>query len=206
MQNEYVEVIDTFVNLAFRYGPFFFSIWFFYAIAKWAYGNYAKVSAQSQRQSSDWERRQHWYFFIAVSLFAAALVFVSVSWWVIHQPKRYVFAGEIRYFSPSDIVASHDLYIQERTIDKSNMKVKVVSFVAVRSNPFSEGDTFDIHIVKNAGYLVGAGVKKAIADRLTLLLTYSDETHAVYMLRYNEEKDEFMLVPKNQSDNAQNES
>ena len=162
-------VAETLVSSAFQYGPFFFSIWFLYAFARWSYRNYHSVIDNTR--VSENERAKHWTFFIGSTIFGCLLVVVSTTWWIVNKPNTYVFDGEISGFSGSDRVSSPQVYIKEALDPSGEM---YIYFAAIDNQPFEKGQIFRI-LVK---HLESENATKARAK--PLLMEYDGHSHGKF--------------------------
>jgi hypothetical protein len=160
-------VVEALVNSAFQYGPFFFSIWFLYAFARWSYRNYHSILDNPRVDEK--ERAKHWIFFIGSTIFGCVLVVVSTVWWILNKPNTYVFDGEISGFAESDRVSSPQVYIREALDPSGEM---YIYFAAIRDQPFEKRQIFRI-LVKHSG-------DEGPAKPRPLLIEYDGHTHGQF--------------------------
>jgi hypothetical protein len=174
MTNNWAAVVDTLVSSAFQYGPFFFSIWFLYAFARWSYRNYRSIL--DNRRVDAKEREKHWTYFIGSTVFGCILVTISTAWWIFNKPNTYVFDGEISGFAESDRVSSPDVYIKE-WLDRNTGQMQIY-FVAIGSEPFGKGQNFPI-LVSHSGNDVSTPRRKSLSieydGRAHTRLTFSGD-------------------------------
>jgi hypothetical protein len=141
MRSEWVDLLRDLVEAAQQYGPFFFSIWFLYAFAKWSYKNYAAIATLEGR--TDQERQNHWLYFVSSTIFGCVLVVVCTVWWIMNRPQMYIFTGEIDNVDTDSSISSPEVYVREWIGEDSE---KEIYFVAISPQPFEKGQKFRLHI------------------------------------------------------------
>jgi hypothetical protein len=96
------------------------------------------------------ELKNHWRYFVAVTVFGCMLVVVSSYWWLgVHsRPATYVFQGEIMGIDKDDKLSSSELYIRAISYDDSDEKI--ISFVAVELQPFESNRVFIINMTRHS--------------------------------------------------------
>jgi hypothetical protein len=164
-------VVEALVNSAFQYGPFFFSIWFLYAFARWSYRNYQSVL--NNRRIDLKERAQHWTYFVGSTIFGCLLVVVSTAWWIVNKPNTYVFDGQISGFAETDSISSPDpeVYIRELRDRTGEMEIY---FVTIGNEPFGKGQNFRIFVKHSADQ--GLGIRRSNP----LLIEYDGHSHGKF--------------------------
>src|SRR5689334_18487454 len=96
--------ISQLVELAFQYGPFFFSIWFLIGVSRWAFKKYHAATPEEAPTLRK----------IFVTSFSVGVILVgaSVFWWFLYRPSTYIYQGKIDKLETYDNLESNDLYFK----------------------------------------------------------------------------------------------
>ncbi len=173
------------VQLAVRYGPFFFSILFLAVVVRWAHKTYHQVTTRQNPPASKQEIETYQWTFIVSSLIGVALVFVSVAWWLKHPPGIYVFRAQIlnlkSYESLDSGASGPDTYfrpVPRSVFPGDETPLRNMRFIAVQLDaPFKPGQMIPVDFCKGQG------------KRVTFQIEYTDaDSEPSFVVEWNEEK------------------
>jgi hypothetical protein len=134
--------IELLLKFAYQYGPFFFAVWIYGFIVRWAYKIY--------NGATDPEKRKTYRInFVATNAFGIILVILSIIWWWRHQPT-YVFTGQISELKEYESIWSDRLYFKEVRWKKipDIPQMRDEDFVIIQEKPFADTDEFKIQFSK----------------------------------------------------------
>ena len=139
--------IDSLLLLAYKYGPFFFAVWFNGFITQRASRIYNNATTPGHIKTYKWH-------FIATTTFGALLVVAAITWWMKNPTNVYVFEGEIKSLNEYEKVTSDSLFFKPNLLEKLDEEapqIRHMGFVALKNRPFKENDQFDIYFRKGSG-------------------------------------------------------
>jgi hypothetical protein len=142
-------------ELAFQYGPFFFSLLFLVSISRWAFRNYDAACKRTNPAAGTEEISTLKNTYIASFLVGTLLVLVSMVWWFAYRPQKFLFEGEIDSLDEYDNLQSDSERIFFRSAyQKAPFFEPILSqtahFVIVGDKPFSQGEGYDFNLYKGS--------------------------------------------------------
>lgn len=169
-------------ELAFQYGPFFFSLLFLVSISRWAFRNYNAACRRTNPAPDAKEISTLKNTYVASFLVGTVLVLASVVWWFLYRPQRFIFEGEIDSLEQYDILLSGSEKIFFRSTYQQAPFYRRLSqtayFVIVGDKPFSPGDGYDFDLYKGT-----ISEAKITQDRNRLHVDYDpDDPSPTYTL------------------------
>ncbi len=175
------ESLSQWVELAFQYGPFFFSILFLIFISRSARQSYNRVSVRRDPPPTEKEMAVHRWVFITSFAVGILLVAASVVWWFGYKPSVYVFRGTIKNLREYEKLDSDgSIYFRSelrRIFAGDETQLRNEHFVAIQETPFRRGQTIQIDF--------GKGQEK----RNTFEIAYSpEEVEAAFVIEWNDKE------------------
>lgn len=180
-------------ELAYQYGPFFFSLLFLVGISRWAYRNYNAACKRTNPPASEKEISGLRSTYLASFFVGTVLVLASVVWWFLFRPQRYYFGGEIKSLEQYDNLQSDSEGIFFRSHYESapfyQQLPQTAYFLIVDDKPFSAGEGFDLDLYK------GTFTKEKITqDRNMLHIEYDPKDPSpIYELDCCDDKGHYTL-------------
>lgn len=137
--------MESLLQLAMRFGPFFFSLYLFQKVWRWSSQEYKKsLDHQPPLDQADIRMQR----IVWVASFTAGLVLVGISvwWWVVFYNQRtYFFVGHIRNLHDYEKLDSDDLYFHAKLkYYMAGGLLRNEDFLFVQSKPFAAGQQFDL--------------------------------------------------------------
>ncbi len=179
--------ISGLVQLAYQYGPFFFSVLFVVFVTGWAHKRFREVSDRTP-PAAPADLATYRIEFVVSWAIGIALVAASVAWWFAHPPGVYVFRGVVRNLKAYETLdpAIPDVYFRSvlrPVFAGDETQFRNERFIALQLNkPFKRGQTIPVDFVK--------GKEK----RLTLEIEYSgDEEEPAYVIAWDEKSQKNVL-------------
>src|SRR6266436_6217920 len=178
--------LQQLAELAYKFGPFFFSILFVMFLTRWSYKNYS--AAVSQNPPIDpTDKKINRTMFVTYLFVGVALVALSVTWWWFFKPGVYLFIGKIKDLQPQDEIAADIYYLKCQyrgplSAEDSIGQLRDEEFIIVGTHPFKKGQSFALEFSKNH------------QRRQKLWIIYEGDTdEPVFELQYDETNNRFFL-------------
>jgi hypothetical protein len=136
--------MDTLANLAYQFGPFFFTVLFTLVITRSARKWYSEVDVRRNPE----EKSAYRVYFHASWAFGMILCLISVAWWIRSQwEDHHVFAGAIVALNSNQTLSyvSNDQWFWSRLwahTDSPMDTLKDYWFVVVSNHPVHRGEKF----------------------------------------------------------------
>jgi len=142
----------VFTQLAFQYGPFFFSLLYLYSLSRWAWTKYHQalsVPVENPHRSS--AVQVGCYVFVASFVVGILLTLAACVWWWRYRPTKFVFAGRIVGLHSYEEVSFPDMYTKHE--DRPAMvyqpdQLHNQRFMLVQDKPFRNGQIFEVDFGK----------------------------------------------------------
>ena len=180
-------------ELAYQYGPFFFSLLFLVSISRWSYRNYNAACKRTNPPASEKEISALKNTYLTSFFVGTVLVLASVIWWFLFRPQRYYFGGEIKSLEQYDNLQSDSESIFFRshyeTAPYYQQFSQTAYFLIVGDKPFSPGDGFDLDLYKGT-----FNKEKITQDRNILHVEYDPKDPSpIYELDCCDKKGQYTL-------------
>ena len=181
-------MLDKTLELAVRYGPFFFSLYFLQRVTRWAYTNYQKALEHSPTLPAKDIATQR-YVWVGSFIFGVVLVSITVWWWLVYRPITYSFVGHIKNLQQYEELVSDDLYFRPHflpTLPGDQSLLRNVDFLATQAAPFQKGQAFEVDYSKQGG------------PRTVLTFTYDPaDAEPRFEIQYDEQSQKTVLKSVN---------
>jgi hypothetical protein len=141
-------------ELAFQYGPFFFSLLFMIYLVGSRAKAYTRAASRQPPASKDELSTLKWLLNLSFAV-GVVLVAVSVAWWLWYRPALYAFQGKLHNLRSYQHVASPgQVYFKPVYGDPAvspDDQIRDEVFVATKRTPFRKGDSIHIEVWKGSG-------------------------------------------------------
>jgi hypothetical protein len=137
------KTLTALAELGKEYGPFFFSIFIFLIVCRWAY--------KQQRAASAENRPTVRHLTYASFVFGCLLVVAGVWWWFYDQMRDHVFRGEIQSLHAYEQVGQDDWYFHtelKKKLTEDEEDLRNEYFVIIKTGEFKDGETYNIDFAK----------------------------------------------------------
>lgn len=178
LQND-VETLRGLTQLAVRFGPFLFAVFYGILAPIWAWRNYALQTDPKKATTA-----RH-YFWVVVTV-GVVLIGATSIWWFMQPPVLYVYQGTIRQLDEQMKISSTELYLKSRPLVRlspQSPEQRHEDFLIVKSEPFIDTDTFTIRFFKVGG------------DETEHALRYSEARNPQFTFEFDEVQGRMQLRP-----------
>lgn len=143
-------------ELAKRFGPFFFSVFFLTTILIWAENRYRKLINKNPAPTGQ-EKLLYGTVFLGSFIVGVVLVFISVSWWKRYEQSSHVYRGVFKGLHGYESLNSdegqgiffHDEFLRPPgPLSPDTDLIHNAHFVVIRNGSFSDCEKFAVDLSK----------------------------------------------------------
>jgi len=171
-------------ELAKRFGPFFFSVFFLTTILIWAENRYRKLINKNPAATGQ-EKLLYGTVFLGSFIVGVVLVFISVSWSKRYEQSSHVYRGVVKGLHGYESLNSdegqgiffHDELLKPSApLSPDTDLIHNAHFVVIRNGSFTDCEKFDVDLSKGSG---GAPESLAFEYRLGDELALQEPTFTI---------------------------
>jgi hypothetical protein len=171
-------------ELAKKFGPFFFSVFFLTTILIWAENRYRKLTSRNPGPTYQ-EKLLYGTVFLGSFVVGVVLVFISVSWWKHYEQSSHVYRGVFKGlhgYESLDSDAGQGIFFHDELLRPNGPLgpdtdlIHNAHFVVIRNSSFTDCEKFAVDLSKGSG---GARESLDVEYRLGDELSVQEPTFAI---------------------------